>query len=588
VNRLRIITFGFIAVNCVLLSRLFYWQVIKAAELSQKARTQQVKSSNIKAHRGNILASDNQGLAISQDTWVLFCYLPDFKDNADSTAFKLANIVFTREAFEKNNNENKDVDDEQVLIYEEEFEKEIQRLSNELSKRDTTWVALKRGISTDQKKQIEDLKIHGLGFDPDEKRLYPEGNLAAHLLGFVGKNEDGIDTGYFGLEGYYDVILSGKTGFSEREANVLGIPLINGKKINISPVGGVDLVTHIDRGIQTLVEKKLEDAIKKYGAKEGQVTVIRPSDGAVLALAVYPNFEPSYYFDYEGEVYRNSVISDTFEPGSIFKPIVMASAIDANEIDKDTICNICDGPIKVDKYFINTWNNEYHNNSTMIDVLKNSDNVGMVFVANKLGSKKFYDYLKKFGFSDLTGIDLQGEVYLDLREKNSWSEVDLATTSFGQGIAVTPIQILNAVVIIARGGIPVVPQVVDKFVSGNWEEDIKPVELKRVISKEASDEIAEMMLIAAESGEAKWTAKKGYGVAGKTGTAQIPVEGHYDDEKTNASFVGFAPVNNPKFVMLVTLSEPETSQWASETAAPLWFDIAQSLFLKFGIMPNSN
>jgi cell division protein FtsI/penicillin-binding protein 2 len=221
----------------------------------------------------------------------------------------------------------------------------------------------------------------------------------------------------------------------------------------------------------------------------------------------------------------------------------------------------------------------------MIDVIVHSDNVGMSFVAQKLGAESLFDYLNSFGIGKATEIDLQGEASPKLREKGTWNIVDLATAGFGQGVAVTPIQMISAASAIANDGVLVKPQVVDKLKGPGWEEDIKPETLRRVISKESADEITAMMLEAAKNGEAKWTHLRGFKVAGKTGTAQIPISGHYDSEKTIASFVGFVPADEPKFVMLVTLKEPSSSPWASETAAPLWYSIAKDLFPYFGIQP---
>jgi cell division protein FtsI/penicillin-binding protein 2 len=212
----------------------------------------------------------------------------------------------------------------------------------------------------------------------------------------------------------------------------------------------------------------------------------------------------------------------------------------------------------------------------MTDVIVHSDNVGMTFIGQKLGADPLFDYLDKFGIGKPTGIDLQGEASPRLREKGTWNIVDLATASFGQGIAVTPIQVVRAVSAIANDGVLVTPRVV---------ATTKAPQSQRVISVESADQITAMMAEAASRGEAQWTNLKGFKVAGKTGTAQIPIAGHYDEEKTNASFIGFAPYDKPKFVMLVTIREPESSPWASETAAPLWYSIAKDIFPYLGIQP---
>jgi cell division protein FtsI (penicillin-binding protein 3)/stage V sporulation protein D (sporulation-specific penicillin-binding protein) len=312
-----------------------------------------------------------------------------------------------------------------------------------------------------------------------------------------------------------------------------------------------------------------------------------PKTGGILAMANYPSYDPKNYVEYGDEFFKNPIISDSFEPGSIFKPIVMAAGIDAGVVEPDTVCDACSGPFKVDKYFIETWDNKYQANATMTDVIVHSNNVGMVYVGNKLGMDKLYEYITKFGIGSPTGIDLQGESAPTLRERRQWNIVDQATATFGQGIATTPIQMLKAIGIIANQGRDVSPKVVRELSRDGWSSEVSQGSTKQIISPEAASKMTQMMIAAVRAGEAKWASPKGYEIAGKTGTAQIAVSGHYDAEKTNASFVGFAPAYDPKFVMLVTLKEPQSSPWASETAAPLWFDIAKLMFAYMGIQPQN-
>lgn len=568
--RLKIIGFllfcGFVSV----LARLGYWQLVKASELSQQAQNQHVSGEILSARRGKILAQDGSVLAGVKDSWLLYAYLPDIEEKVDKIADLLAPFTFSEEL----------VDVPDPLFYEAS---RIKKLFDT----DSSWVAIRRKLDTDSKKDIESLGVKGLGFDLHETRAYPESSAAAHLLGFLGKNDVGEDNGYFGIEGYYDLVLSGKPGFISQERDARGVPIIAGNVNEVSAVGGADLVTSIDKTVQIILDKKLAEGIEKYGAKSGSAIVVDPKTGDVLGLSAYPSFDPDEYYKYPGEFYTNPIVSSTFEPGSIFKVVVMAAGLDARVVEPDTVCDICAGPFKIDKYFINTWNNEYNPDATMTDTLVHSDNVGMVFVGKRLGADKLYDYLANFGFGELTEIDLQGEAALPLREKGTWSDLDVATTTFGQGIAVTPIQMVRAVSAIANDGKIPKLSVVERILGEGWERAIPKDEPKAILSKEAADEITAMMVEAAKNGESKWTYLKGFDVAGKTGTAQIPIAGHYDDEKTIASFVGFAPSTDPKYLMLVTLSEPQSSPWASETAAPLWYSISQDLFLHFGIRPDN-
>ena len=337
------------------------------------------------------------------------------------------------------------------------------------------------------------------------------------------------------------------------------------------------MVTTIDRAAQYLVEKKLEKGIEKYGAVSGTVIIMKPQTGAILAMASWPKFDQSEYWLYEQNLFPNPATSQSFEPGSIFKVLVTAAALDTQAVEAETQCDSCDGPRTIAEYKIETWDKKYYPDSTVADIIKHSDNVGMVFVAEKLGLDKLYDYLVSFGFDSITGIDLEGEMNPALRPKEDWRFIDLATASFGQGIAVTPLQMVKAVGALANRGKMIRPFVVKQVISSEKEIEIKPKLEKQVVSPVTARVITEMMIGAVEEGEAKWAKPKGLRVAGKTGTAQIPLAGHYDEEKTITSFIGFAPADEPEFVMLVILREPTSSPWGSETAAPLWFDISKEL-----------
>jgi cell division protein FtsI/penicillin-binding protein 2 len=567
-TRLRVVLLFFLVALAGLIARLFYWQIIKGDELSSLARSQYKKGLQIEHSRGEIYSSDGSWLVANEKAWFLYAEPKKIDGDKDKIATYLVDILF------------QELQDSKERLVKHAHIKDL------LSREKSLWVPIRRGVSKEQKEQIEKLSINGLGFEEEERRTYPEASMAAHLLGFVGRDDNGDSKGYFGLEGYYDFILRGGRVFAGREANPKGIPIvIDGAVKSPSSSSGVSLVTSIDKVVQRNVEKKLEEGIQKYGAKGGNVVVMNPENGEILAMAASPSFDPYKYYEFGDKYFMNPVISSTFEPGSIMKVVVMASAIDAGLVDADTICPVCDGPRVIGEYSIRTWNNKYHKNATMTDIIVESDNVGMSYVGSLLGQDRMYDYLRAFGFGDLTGIDLQGEISPALRKKGEWKEIDIATASFGQGIAVTPIQMITAVASIANRGLKVRPRVVRALMLDDWRHNIEPAKPERVISEKAAEEITAMMVEAAKRGEAKWTYLRGFKVAGKTGTAQIPIEGHYDEEKTIASFIGFAPSVNPKFVMIVTLREPSSSPWASETAAPLWFSIAQELFKYFGISP---
>ncbi|HJY98525.1 MAG TPA: penicillin-binding protein 2 [Patescibacteria group bacterium] len=564
--RIRILTVFFGLLFAALITRLFFWQVIKSRELSDDARNQHASSSVTSAPRGNILASDGSFWVLRKNAWLIFADTNKLEVSPEKAANAIAPLLAG-------------MDDKSLLL------EETLRIQSLLSKKGA-WIPVKQKVDDETKRNIEALDIKGIEFEAAEDRFYPEASSAAQLLGFVGKDENGENVGYFGLEGYYNLALEGKPGFFGGEKDAKGNPILIAGTKQVSAISGVDLATSIDKRIQIAVETKLKEGMEKYGATGGSVTVMEPSSGQILAMTSFPSFDPINYQDYSDALFRNPVISDSFEPGSIIKPIVMAAGLDAGVIDPDTACDICAGPLRVDRFFIKTWNNEYNPGITMTEVIIHSDNVGMSFVGQKLGADALYDYLTKFGIGNLSGIDLQGEAAPPLRKRGTWNVVDLATASFGQGVAVTGIQMIRAISAIANGGYLVTPRVVEKVQGEGWSENAAETSKYRIISEKAAAEVTQMMVKAANEGEAKWAKIPGFTIAGKTGTAQIAVEGHYDEENTIHSFVGFAPWDKPKFVMLVTLKSPSSSPWAAETAAPLWYSIARELFPYLGVPPS--
>lgn len=551
------LTFSFIGgLFCLLVVRLFYWQVIRSPELRLEAASQYYLTFTLPAQRGAILAVDSKPLVLNQSAYLAYAQPKDI-GNIPSFAAQVASIL---------GSDPKDI-------------------VSSLSVPERVWVPLAHKVESARVNQLKELNLKGLGFEREPKRMYPESSMAAQLVGFVGSDENGKDWGYFGLEGYYNRELSGKDGMIQLEKDVRGSPILVGETHRIEPRDGRSIVVWLDRTVQRSAQERLLEGIAQYGAKSGSVVVMDPKTGGILAMASYPNYHPGAFGQYPREYYQNPVIADVFEPGSTFKVLVMAMGIDRGVIKPTTLAEET-GPTRVGDYFIRTWDDTYRGSISMTDVLIHSSNVGMVFVQNKLGKEGMLDVLHTFGFGEVTGIDLQEEASASIRDDSDWKEIDLATASFGQGIGVTPIQMVRAVGAIANNGQLVEPQVVKEIrdESGSVVPN-KSNKARRVVSSKTAQVMTEMMIAAVDRGEAQWAKPKGYRIAGKTGTAQIPVAGHYDDKKTIASFVGFAPADNPKFVMLVTLREPTSSPWGSETAAPLFFAVAKDLFAYYGIAP---
>src|SRR3989344_2554264 len=446
------------------------------------------------------------------------------------------------------------------------------------------WVSLKTNLSEDIKEKILDLKLPGVGFTDGFQRYYPESSLSAHLLGFVGKNTRGEDLGYFGIEGYYNKDLVGLPGILKSDRDLLGKPILMGTQQKLNPENGRDLYLTIDKSIQEIAKSKLREGLEIYDAKEGCIIIANPQTLEVLALVCLPDFDQERYFTFSEEFFKDPAISNLYEPGSTFKPLIMAAALEEKSIKADDFYNE-KGPVKIGEYTIKTWNDKYEGRISMSRIIEKSSNVGMVHIGQKLGNIKLYTYLKKFGFDQITGIDLQGEGTDQLRPRSNWYPIDYATVSFGQGIAITPVQMVMAFSSLINGGKLLKPYIVQQINSPGEEKFIKSEMLGTPISEKTSDYIKKMLLSAVENGELKWAKPKGYKIGGKTGTAQIPIKGHYDPSKTVASFIGFAPVDNPKFLALVILREPQSSPWGSETAAPLFFEVANELLVYYNIAP---
>lgn len=540
----------------LIIARLFYWQIVKAEELSFLGESQYGQKIKIFPDRGEIKTSDNFPIVTNKLSFLIFANPKEIKDK-DKIAKTLSTHLKTDSA----------------------------SISAILSL-DRFWVPLKSNIDNETKEKIEALNLLGIGFEQKAVRFYPEASMAAHLLGFVGKEDAGEDKGYFGLEGYYDRQLRGKETIATQVHDAFNRPILSKMDKNSGEVSGRTLILNIERPMQFLLEKKLKNGIERFEASGGMAAILDPKTGNVLAMASFPSFDQRNFQEYDSSFYKNPFISNLYEPGSTFKSLIMASAIDAKVVKPETKCDICSGPITIGDYQIKTWNDKYFENINMIDIIRHSDNTGMVFTGRALSLNKMLSYLKSFGIGDLTGIDLEGEVASEIKDENSWYPIDLATASFGQGISVTPIELLSAFSAIGNEGKRMQPHVVSKIITDNGRAiDIKPKVVDVPLKSETAKVMTEILVNAVNLGEAKWARLKGYRIAGKTGTAQIPIAGHYDPNKTIASFIGFGPADNPKFSMLVIIDRPTKSIYGSETAAPIFFDIAKDLFAYFKIEP---
>jgi len=423
--------------------------------------------------------------------------------------------------------------------------------------------------------------LTGLALVPTQERIYPAGELTGHVLGFV--NQEG--KGYFGVEGFYDDWLSGKPVDIQRKF----IPLEAGSQPN--PTAGANLVLTIDLDIQQTAATALRNAIERTQAESGQIIIMDPQNGEILAMVAWPALDPTNYEewltgDIEAELVVSPAVAGQYEPGSTFKTLVMAAAIDEDVVSPDDEF-IDEGEIEIGGHIIRNWDVEAWGLQTMQGCMQYSLNTCLAFVGyHKLGAARFYAAMEDFGIGSLTGIDMAGEVPGNMRVPGdpSWTESDLGTNSFGQGLSLTPIQLVTAVSAIANGGVMVLPHVVREIVSPQGEYWPNATVLGRPVSHETAQTITDMLYKAVES-ESSQSLVDGYPLAGKTGTAQIVTDFGYDPHWTVASFIGWGPINDPRFVVYVRIDKPQNSPWGSVVAAPVFREVVERLVIQLGIPP---
>ncbi|MFC1959560.1 peptidoglycan D,D-transpeptidase FtsI family protein [Chloroflexota bacterium] len=442
---------------------------------------------------------------------------------------------------------------------------------------DNPWVLIERPVSAAAGQAVEELDALGLDISPIPDRAYPQGMLGAQVIGFVG----GDEKGNFGVEGAYQRDLAGESLVGEESE----IPFEISAKL--APRNGRDLVLTLDRDVQFLAEAELLRAIDITGSERGTIMIMNPRTGDILAMASFPSYDPNRYYEVsDAEVLVNPAISEQYEPGSVFKVVTMASAIEEGVILPGSTYNdqaslACGG------ITVWNWDRASHGLIDMTQVMVQSLNVGTSTVAIEMGPTRFYRMLHDFGFGEQTRVDLQGEGggIVSMPGDTNWQESQLCTNSFGQGLAVTPLQMLTAVNAIANEGLMMQPHIVHQIIEGDEVYTTQPSPMGRPISAETADMIRNMMVQVVLHG-ATDAQVAGYTVAGKTGTAQIPSPGGYEDDTSIVTFVGFLPADEPQVSVLIKLDRPD-EYWGSIVVAPLFAHLVERLVILLEIPPDS-
>jgi len=530
-DRIKTISYTLYLIFLVIIVRLFYLQIINHNRLTKLVIQQTFKTNEIAPVRGKILDSYGNNIAYNQTKYQASLYKPNIKDLNSTINTLIANTP--------------NIDTTSAKLLEKFSQNPNQK-----------WLKLNY-LYDHPLTEIKELS--GITFESVNVRQYFNSEVYSSITGTVN---------YGGLEGYYQKLLSGRYGFSYQNQDAIGKKIISDKNWQLNPVAGTDIHTTINPLIQYQSFHILKNNLQKFQAKSGSIIIMEPQTGNIISM-VSLDSSPS------ASQIVNKSITNLYEPGSIFKPLVMAAAFDSQAITQNWICTKCNQPRVIGEYSIENWDKKVHPDSTTADIIKNSDNIGMSYIIDRLGLESFLSYYQRLGFTRKTGIDLQGEA--KPITKSYWPEIDLATASFGQGFAVTQIQMLSAFNTIANNGFFVEPRLVPYFEENGHIYPNKQPPAVSVFSPQTITNIKSILKYSVDNGVVSKFKPENLEVCAKSGTAQVAVKGGYSESATIASYIGFSPCQNPKFTMIVTIRNPKTSPWGSSTAAPIWYDLAAKI-----------
>ncbi|MDP3900184.1 MAG: penicillin-binding protein 2 [bacterium] len=626
-NRIKILVAIIFLIGAAIFGRLFILQFLHYDLYAAKAMSQHGVKREILPQRGRIFVHSRDAelypLAANKDFAQIYAVPKDIVD-VDYAVEQLAPILFRltyeepdmkhllvlseqrlREEmanFIKNSGELKPgeeivIDAEQLriglekerLLIEEQLKKEYEEgmkeyansLREKLSKKNDPYEPLAKKVDEEKLNEIMSLKLSGVDFMTSEYRYYPENNISSNILGYVIEDVNiSLTQGSYGIEGFFNNELAGVMGSLVAERDASGQTIILSDRKVTPAVKGSDIILTIDKTIQNVACRVLNEATLRHGADQGVVIIMNPKTGAIIAMCSYPDFNPNDYGKTKDlNYFNNTAIFHAYEPGSIFKPITMAMGIDLGLVEPDTMFTDT-GSVTIATETIKNADSKVYGAVSMNGVLENSVNTGAIYVARLMGVNNFVKYLNDFGFGALTGVELKTEVQgniSSLADPLHGADLNLAVASFGQGITATPLQMVHAFAAIANGGKLMQPYIVDEIIRPNGEKiKTEPKEIKQVIAQRTAALVSGMLVNVVENGHAKRAAVSGYYVAAKTGTAQIASENSRGySERTSHSLVGFAPADDPRFVMITYFKNPKDARYAESTAAPLFGEIAE-------------
>ena len=565
VSRERFVFGFFILFATVLGLRLFTLQVLQHGTYAAIAADTHQLSEQLLPTRGQILVQDKDSttgtypLAANKTLYLMYAVPKQVKDPvATSQALQTYTTLTPEELLAK------------------------------LSKPNDLYEPLQHSLTDAQHDAIVALKLDGIGFSDEPTRYYPEKNLGSHLLGFVGYNGS-AKVGRYGIEGHFEKDLAGQRGYIEATKDASGDLIATSAQQWQPAVDGSNILLTIDRTIQFEACRQLDEAVQKHGADGGSVVIMNPKTGAIIAMCGAPDFDPNAYGEVEDvKTFLNPSTQVPYEPGSVFKAITMAAALNEGKVTPETTYTDT-GEVKIGSFTIKNSDLKANGVQTMYEVLEKSLNTGAIFAMNQIGPAKFADYVKAFGFGSKTNVDLD-ETAGNISGPLSKKDIYATTGSFGQGLTVTPLQLATAYAALANGGKLMQPYVVDRIKRPNGQDTVTaPKVVRQVITPQTSAAISAMLVRVVQNGHGKKAGVPGYFVAGKTGTAQIPdpASGKYLPDLTIGTFAGFAPVEDPQFVIVTQLIKPRDVQFAESSAAPLFGNLAKFLLLYMHIPPTT-
>lgn len=605
-KRIKILVILFLVFAVLIVLRLFNLQILRGGFYSALASGQHDLYQKLFPERGSIFIKEKAGdkevlyPLVSNRTQKMLYVVPRDIEDASATAQTLFDILGYSKDFDMPKIEAElfadissstdpklaaEIKQKRLDIWWEEQKRlELENNYNKLNKPDDPYEPIRPRITDEQYEALKKLNIKGLGYQDREWRYYPEKNIGGQIFGYVSADEnDG--GGKYGLEGYFDDVLSGKMGeiYSERDAfgNLIAI----GKSFLKPKEDGADLVLTLDRAIQYKTCAEIKAMVESSEAKQGTAIVMNPKTGAILAMCSWPDYNPEEYYKVEDiNIFNNPAIFASYEPGSIFKTITMAAALDAGKVEPETTY-VDTGMVAFGSDIIRNFANLTYGKMTMTQVLEFSINTGVIFAMRQITPPIFAEYVKKFNFGKPFGIELGKEMSGDIRNLDRKAEIYSATATFGQGITVTPLQMIAAVAAIANGGKMMKPYIVSQIIRKDGVENFLPQEIGQPISSVSAAKLAGMMVSVTENGHAKKAQIPGYHVAGKTGTAQVPRPGggYKSEDSIIGSFVGFSPFADPAFVMLVRVDEPVHGKVGETVAAPVFKNVGQFILQYYNI-----